>query len=246
MVAALTSKGDAVIGLKSASAQPTTALRVLVVGGILSALLVLGAVPAAAGLPAPQADLEIAKSDSTDPVEVGQQIVYTLVITNNGPSFDSVIVTDTLPTGVAFVSASPGCTYQPASVPHTVVCSADLVPPGSSATLTITVTAPGTPGSITNAASVQTANTDPNLGNNADTEATEVVAAAATPSPSPSPSPSTPASQSPAPSAGVLPDTAGDGQGPASRALGVAVLLAALAAGVVLVTGFRRRNSLSN
>jgi uncharacterized repeat protein (TIGR01451 family) len=54
------------------------------------------------------ADLAITKSGSPNPVKQGQTITYTLGVTNNGPSnATGVTVTDTLPTKVTFVSATP-------------------------------------------------------------------------------------------------------------------------------------------
>jgi uncharacterized repeat protein (TIGR01451 family) len=61
---------------------------------------------------AEQADLEISKADSPDPVTVGDNLTYTITVTNNGPdAAANVVVTDTLPSGVTFVSASPGCVH---------------------------------------------------------------------------------------------------------------------------------------
>ncbi len=57
-----------------------------------------------------QADLTIAKTDSQDPVAPGETLTYTLTITNSGPSNAvNVVVTDTLPAGVTYASASTGC-----------------------------------------------------------------------------------------------------------------------------------------
>ena len=45
-----------------------------------------------------EADLEITKSDSPDPVTTGSDLTYTITVTNNGPdAATSVTVTDTLP-----------------------------------------------------------------------------------------------------------------------------------------------------
>ena len=55
----------------------------------------------------PAADLALTKTDSPDPVGVGQQLTYTLAISNAGPSLaDDVKVTDTLPAGVTYNSAT--------------------------------------------------------------------------------------------------------------------------------------------
>ncbi len=54
-----------------------------------------------------RADLSLVKTDSVDPVAPSGSFAYTLAVTNNGPSdAQNVLVTDNLPTGVGFVSAS--------------------------------------------------------------------------------------------------------------------------------------------
>jgi uncharacterized repeat protein (TIGR01451 family) len=119
---------------------------------------------------AEQADLEISKADSPDPVTVGDNLTYTITVTNLGPdAATNVVVTDTLPSGVTFVSASPGCVHS-AGV---VTCNLGNIPAGDSVTITIvvTVTAPGT---ISNTATVTSDTLDPNTANNSDAEPTEV------------------------------------------------------------------------
>ena len=55
-----------------------------------------------------EADLGVAKSDSPDPVQVGRPLTYTLSVDNGGPDLATgVVVTDTLPPGVTFLSAMP-------------------------------------------------------------------------------------------------------------------------------------------
>ncbi len=57
-----------------------------------------------------EVDLAITKGDSPDPVRFGEALTYTLLVTNNGPQdATGVMVVDTLPAGVTFVSASAGC-----------------------------------------------------------------------------------------------------------------------------------------
>lgn len=54
-----------------------------------------------------QVDLAITKTDSPDPVIAGSNVTYTITVTNNGPSdAQNVLVKDTLPPNVSFVSAS--------------------------------------------------------------------------------------------------------------------------------------------
>jgi uncharacterized repeat protein (TIGR01451 family) len=53
-------------------------------------------------------DVAITKSDYPDPVIPGTQLTYMLVVTNNGPiTATGVVVTDTLPPQVTFLSAAP-------------------------------------------------------------------------------------------------------------------------------------------
>src|SRR3989441_699057 len=54
-----------------------------------------------------QADLSITKTDNPDPVNAGATLTYTVTVTNSGPSTAAnVQVTDNLPAGVTFQSAS--------------------------------------------------------------------------------------------------------------------------------------------
>lgn len=121
------------------------------------------------------ADLGILKSDSPDPVRAGQDLTYTLVVTNRGPNdATGVTVTDPLPAGVSFVSASAsqgGCAGT-----TTVVCLLGALPAGNSATISIvvSVSAAAVP-SIANTASVTASESDPNPGDNSATAPTTVI-----------------------------------------------------------------------
>ena len=66
-------------------------------------------------VPFPTADLEVAKTDSPDPVNAGEQLFYTLTVTNHGPNdVPDVSVKDTLPSQVEFVTDDRGiCTEGP-------------------------------------------------------------------------------------------------------------------------------------
>ena len=59
----------------------------------------------------PAADLQVGITASPTPVQAGQNVQYTITATNNGlSSATGVVVTDTIPSGVTFVSATGGVT----------------------------------------------------------------------------------------------------------------------------------------
>ncbi len=67
-----------------------------------------------------QSDLGVLKTDSPDPVGVGETVTYQITVTNNGPDATSgVTAVDTLPASMQFASASAGC----ANVSGTVTCA---------------------------------------------------------------------------------------------------------------------------
>jgi uncharacterized repeat protein (TIGR01451 family) len=123
----------------------------------------------------PRADLALVKSDSIDPVAAGAPLVYTLQVSNLGPSASTgMTVTDTMPAGVTLQSTSPG---PPVCLPASsaILCSLPGLAPGVSHTVTITVVVnPATTGSITNTATVVGNETDPAAANDSDSESTQV------------------------------------------------------------------------
>jgi hypothetical protein len=89
---------------------------------------------------------------------------YTLMATNNGPGdATGVTVTDALPTGVTFASATPGSCTQAAG---TVTCALGSLANGASVAITITVTPTATSGTLLNSAHIAGNETDPDLSNN--------------------------------------------------------------------------------
>lgn len=124
-------------------------------------------------IPATSTDLAITKTGSPANPLVGEQLTYSLSVTNNGPDpATGVAVTDPLPAGLSFVSAtaSQGSCVNQAG---TVTCNLGSLADDATATATIRVT-PQTAGSVSNSASVAGAQIDPIAANNTDGETTQV------------------------------------------------------------------------
>jgi uncharacterized repeat protein (TIGR01451 family) len=167
------------------------------------------------------ADLEITKEAGVETAEVGDEITYTLTVTNNGPDTANFVeVTDELPEGTEFVSATPsqGDCAEAAGV---VTCELGDIALDATATvdLVVKVTAEGT---IENTASVASEETDVTPAND-----TSVAAVAVGPNATPVPTPT--ASPAQLPETGGSPDS-----GSGVSAAVVALVLAVLAGGVTL------------
>lgn len=128
------------------------------------------------------ADLSISKSDDADPVAEGNNLAYTVSVTNSGPDNDSstVTVTDTLPSGVSFVSAS-GTGWSCVENSGVVTCTRAGLNVEAAPAITITVTVnTGTSGTITNNVSVSSPTTDTTPANDSASEETTVIPLAST------------------------------------------------------------------
>jgi uncharacterized repeat protein (TIGR01451 family) len=122
---------------------------------------------------APGADLAITKSDSADPVVVGNGVTYTLSVKNNGPAdATNVVATDNLPAGLTYGSATPSQGSCSEST-GTVTCALGDLANGATATIDITVSTQG-PGTLTNNASVTGDQGDGDSSNNSASENTAV------------------------------------------------------------------------
>src|SRR5262249_8229983 len=114
------------------------------------------------------ADLTVLIASSADPVTVNSNFTYTVTATNRGPSLaTAVLLTNTLPAGVVFVSASPtqGACSQNSGV---VNCTLGTIIGGSRVDVLIVVR-PSASGQLTNRANVVTTAFDPNTANNSAT-----------------------------------------------------------------------------
>ena len=125
----------------------------------------------------PAADLALTKSDSPDPVFVGDELTYTLGAANSGPQdATNVSLTDTLPAGVTYESATPtqgSCSESSG----TVTCALGTIASGAGAIVEVKVT-PQNAGTITNQAAVTSDLADPDSADASASENTTVRAVA--------------------------------------------------------------------
>lgn len=126
-----------------------------------------------------QVDLSLAINSNPGTVTVGQNVTYMTTITNNDTQVTAtnIMLTDTLPAGMSFVSVSAAggtCGNSGGSVSCTLPSLAPQATWQPSFTVTVTAT---TAGSIQNTASVSATQPDSNTANNSATVTTTVAAA---------------------------------------------------------------------
>jgi large repetitive protein len=131
------------------------------------------------GIAVASADLSIAKTTAATQAPTGSTITYTITVTNHGPdAATGVVVTDNLPSGLQFVSATPSQGSCSGTDPFT--CNLGGLANGSSATITLQALVTATGGTIANTASVIATTDDGNPGNDSSTSpSTPVVPGAA-------------------------------------------------------------------
>jgi len=111
-------------------------------------------------------DMAITKSGAPEPVLQSTTLTYTVTLTNNGPqTATGVVVVDTLPSQVTFVSAVPSGTGSCSQTSGVVTCNYATMVSGDVETITITTTA-GTPSLALNTAIVNSTTPDAILTNN--------------------------------------------------------------------------------
>jgi uncharacterized repeat protein (TIGR01451 family) len=133
------------------------------------------------GLAALVADLSINKTPSPPPYGTGLPVTYTITVNNAGPaSAAGVTVTDVIPAGTAFVSATSS--QGSCSGTTTVTCTLGTIASGGTATISLVLTLPLTPGPVSNTSTVTSSNPDTNPANNSATAMITVIPAAQVPS----------------------------------------------------------------
>jgi len=114
--------------------------------------------------PAPKVDLAITKSVAPNPATLGNQVTWTMVVTNNGPNnATGVTVADPVPAGMSFVSVTSSqgsCTGG-----ALVSCTLGNLNVGASVTITLVTTA-STTGTIVNTATTVAKEPETNTANN--------------------------------------------------------------------------------
>jgi len=123
------------------------------------------------------ADLSITKNTTTTTAFGGNPITYTLSVSNVGPgTASSVSVSDTLPAGSGFVSAS-GTGWTCGFSAGVVTCTLPSLAIGAANPITLTITAPpvASAGTLSNTATVSSAISDPNPANNSSTKTVPIL-----------------------------------------------------------------------
>ncbi len=132
------------------------------------------------------ADLVLVKNHAPDVVAIaGEPVTFELTVRNDGPSDAQapIVVEDTLPVGLSYVSNGSGWTCASSGTPavdEVVTCTLDGGDPlisGAQApvlTLTTQIAAQADPGEVINVAEVTSGTPDPTPDNNRDTDTVEV------------------------------------------------------------------------
>ena len=116
-----------------------------------------------------QADISVEKSATPDTVSPGEELIYTILVTNNGPdNAENVVLTDNIPISIINpeFSIDEGGTF----TPWTGSLDLGTLASGEARTVLIRGTVPDTAaGIITNTAVLQSTTPDPDLNNNVST-----------------------------------------------------------------------------
>ncbi|MFV0317234.1 MAG: VWA domain-containing protein [Microthrixaceae bacterium] len=127
----------------------------------------------------PVADLSVAKSANVEEINSGDQVTYTLTVSNAGPSTATdVTLTDELPEGLSVVSVEGDDDHEwdcEASTGTVVACELLALPVDDTATVVVVASVEADPGTITNTVVVDSETSDPDEENNTADEDVDVV-----------------------------------------------------------------------
>lgn len=116
--------------------------------------------------PAQVADVRLAVATSEDPVQVGTELTYALVVSNAGPmAATGLVVSNRLPPGSVFVSVG-GSQGECRPTEDGAICEIDALPAGGAATLELVVEAPAAPATLHFQGWARAAEFDPATPNN--------------------------------------------------------------------------------
>ena len=123
-------------------------------------------------------DLSVSKTDSVDPIFIGDQTVYTITVKNSNTTINATGVTmqDSLPSGMTFVSATTtqgSLVTPPVGSTGLVTASIGMMAPNAAVTVNVTVKGAAA-GAQTDTATVSANETDSNTSNNTATQTTTV------------------------------------------------------------------------
>ena len=125
------------------------------------------------------ADLAVVKTSSGALVRLGDEFIYAITVSNNGPeAATNVVLTDTLQAELALVSVEPVASCSETG--GTVTCTLTSLASGASFTATIVVSTTE-PGTVTNTAVVSSDVPDNNAANNSASVTTTVTTLALVP-----------------------------------------------------------------
>lgn len=113
-------------------------------------------------------DLSISKSASSTSVKQGDQVTYTLTVSNQGDAATTggVKVTDKLDAGLTFVNASGTNQFSCSFASPNLTCTGPDLQPGANASITLNATVNTSTGPIPNTAHVDQVSGETNLANN--------------------------------------------------------------------------------
>ena len=121
------------------------------------------------------ADLSVTKTAGTNPVTSGDDLVYTITVTNGGPGIaGNIQLEDSLPTGLTYDSVDTGASgWNCKHNAGTVTCSLDTLAASAAAAIELTVSTSSTlEESLTNTAVAALYGPDSNTANNSGSDTT--------------------------------------------------------------------------